>query len=103
MRKDEYILCAAIWFDDGVDRELPEIKGKTGFVITGRRHSNCYHIAHVLTGGLRKDLPQKDEEGFLTNKTRFVGRHEAAEIAFVARQINERTTHPRGLYSEDLY
>lgn len=104
MRKDEYIICAAIWFDDDVDRDLPEIEGKTGYVIAGRRHHNCFHIAHILTsGGLRKDLPLKEVQGFLTNKNRFVNRIEAADIAYKAGQIDQPTTHPRGLYSEDLY
>lgn len=103
MRKDEYIICAAIWFDDDIDRELPEIKDKTGFVIAGRRHHNCFHIASVLTGGGRICLPQKEVQGFLTNKNRFVDRIEAADIAFKAGQIDQPTTHKLGLFSEDLY
>lgn len=104
MRKDEYIICAAIWFDDQIDRELPEIKGNTGFVIAGRRHHNCFHVASIFSeNGKRKNLPQKEVQGFLTNKNRFVDRTEAAKIAFEAKQIDEPTTHPIGLFSEDLY
>jgi len=103
MRKEEYIICAAIWFDDGIDRELPEIEGKTGYVIAGRRHHNVFFTASVLTQGGRICLPEKEVQGFITNKNRFVDRIEAADIAFKAGQIEQPTTHPLGLFSEDLY
>jgi hypothetical protein len=104
MIKHEYIICAAIWFDDGIDRELPEIQGRTGFVIAGRRHHNCFNTAHILTdGGLRKDLPQQEVQGFLTNKNRFIDRHEAVKVAFEVKQTEFMSEHPQGLFSEDLY
>ncbi len=103
MRKDEYILCAAIWFDDGVDRDLPEIKGKTGYVVLGRRHSNVFFTASVLSDDGSIRLPEKETQGFITNKNRFVDRLEAADIAFKAGQIVQPTKHPLGLFSEDLY
>ena len=40
------------------------------------------------------------EQGFLTNKNRFVGREEAAIIAFDAKQIEQEK---KTLFSEDLY
>ena len=103
MRKDEYIICAATWFDDEIDRELPELNGKTGYVIAGRRHSNVAFTISVLSpnGAIRRQ--PKEVDGFLTNKNRFVDRKEAADIAFKAGQIAQPTTHPLGLYSEDLY
>lgn len=103
MRKDEYIICAAIWFDDEIDRQLPEIESNTGYVIAGRRHHNCFFTASVLSEGGRICLPLKEVQGFLTNKNRFVDRKEAAEIAYKAGQIDQPTTHPIGLFSEDLY
>lgn len=48
-----------------------------------------------------KDSPgeyiNQDEQGFLTNKGKFVSRSEAAKIAFKAGQI------PNGIYSLDSY
>jgi hypothetical protein len=40
------------------------------------------------------------EQGFLTNKNRFVSRQEGAKIAFAAGQIKEEIVR---LFSEDLY
>lgn len=102
MRRDEYIICSAVWFDDGVDHDDQAIKGKTGFVVCGRRHHNCFHTAFILNPN-RTYIKFEKQQGFLTNKERFVGRIEAAEIAFLAKQIDERTTHPVGLFSEDLW
>lgn len=40
------------------------------------------------------------EQGFVTSTGRFVGREEAASIAFAAGQIDR---HKSGLFSEDLW
>jgi len=48
----------------------------------------------------------KMKQGFLTSSGRFVDRVEAAEIAYAAGQVRQRSTHegkPGTLYSEDLY
>lgn len=45
-------------------------------------------------------FPPKDTEGFLTSTGRFVGRAEAARIAFAAGQIISELAI---LYSEDIY
>jgi hypothetical protein len=96
----EYLLCSAIWFDDGIDTYVHQPRNvKTGFVVCGRRHHNCFTIKAMLQGAGRKDY--KDEvQGFLTNKDRFVDRYEAAKIAFVSGQIKEATER---LYSEDVW
>jgi|APSaa5957512576_1039674.scaffolds.fasta_scaffold03230_10 hypothetical protein len=102
MRKDEYIICSAIWFDDGIDHEDMTIGGKTGFVICGRRHHNCFHTDSILDPK-RKYIKFEKEQGFVTNKNRFVDRNEAVDIAFDAGQTYERTPHSMGLFSEDLW
>lgn len=102
MRREEYILCAAVWFDDGINRKEWSLNGKTGYVICGRRHHNCFASAYYLDPE-RKYKKFEKEQGFITNKDRFVSRVEAAEIAFLAGQIYQRTEHPMGLFSEDLY
>lgn len=47
-----------------------------------------------------EDCVGEYEQGFLTNKNRFVGREEGAIIAFDANQIDEEK---QTLFSEDLY
>jgi hypothetical protein len=98
--KPEYILCAAIWFDDGIKNRLQPVNIKTGLVLCGWRHGTIF----PQIGGLvieRKNLGVLNEvQGFLTNKNRFVERKEAAEIAYKAGQINKPSNY---LYSEDLY
>lgn len=104
MLKDkEYILCAAIWFDDKIDHNEICLEGKTGFVICGRRHHNCFNTAYILSNKNTDYLKFEKEQGFITNTNRFVSRIEAAKIAFEAEQIPSPTSHPAGLFSEDLY
>ena len=44
--------------------------------------------------------PHMEAQGFYTSKGRFVGREEAAKIAYAAGQISSPTNR---LFSEDLY
>ncbi len=104
----EYILCAAIWYKDiplqkVIDGVLPKNCDK-GLVVLGHRHGQCMWTMSSLTG-LRSVTNAEDgvgeyEQGFLTNKNRFVDREEGGKIAFDAGQTEDlRTT----LFSEDLY
>lgn len=99
-RTDEYILCSAIWFDDGESYPYQPIGIKTGFVVTGRRHHDCFGVMYIISGGINTHTKFENEQGFLTNKNRFVTREEAGEIAFDAGQTDIK--HER-LFSEDLY
>jgi hypothetical protein len=96
----EYILCAAIWFDDGKKYDLQPSNIETGLVLCGWRHGCIF----PQIGGLVKDRQElgiyEKEQGFLTNKNRFVSRQEGAKIAFAAGQIKEEIVR---LFSEDLY
>lgn len=96
----EYILCSAIWFDDGV-RVYPNqpINVNSGYVVCGRRHHDCFEISIILSGRDR-DKSIGVTQGFLTNKDRFVDREEAARIAFSSGQIKEEKSR---LYSEDVW
>lgn len=50
------------------------------------------------------DSVGENEQGFLTNKNRFVDRFEAYKIALSTNQITEGKTHHNDkLYSEDIY
>jgi hypothetical protein len=96
----EIVLCAAIWFDDGKVYQLQPSNIKTGIVLCGWRHGCIF----PQIGGLTKERQElgiyEKEQGFITNKNRFVSRQEAANIAFAAGQIKEETNR---LFSEDLY
>lgn len=104
-KKEEYILCAAIWFDDG-EKHIHQPKNiETGLVLCGWRH----HCIFPQMGGLFHSMPTvkeriekgiKETQGFITNTNRFVDRIEAAKIAFEAKQIKEPLKY---LKSEDIY
>lgn len=96
----EKIICSAIWFDDYKEYQHQPKNIKTGFVICGRRHHNCFMIMKILTNSNYTKLDYEKEQGFLTNTNRFVDREEAAVIAKEANQTNYTVTK---LYSEDLY
>jgi|688.fasta_scaffold1511324_2 hypothetical protein len=107
-KKKEYILCAAIWYKDiplrkVIEGVLPKNCDR-GLVVLGHRHGQCMWTMSSLTG-LRSVTNAEDgvgeyEQGFLTNKNRFVDREEGGKIAFGAGQTEDlRTT----LFSEDLY
>lgn len=103
--KPEYILCSAVWANDGKSYEHQPKNILKGFVICGRRHHNCLITAFILNG--EKNLTSKINEangkiiqGFLTNLDKFVDRKEAGKLAFEATQISDKTDC---LMSEDLY
>ena len=101
----EYILCAAIWFDDGKKYNLQPYNIESGLVLCGWRHGCIF----PQIGGLVKERQElgiyEKEQGFLTNKNRFVGRLEASQIAIKSGQVMEQSLiNPSiGLFSEDLY
>ena len=96
-----YVICAAIWFNDGKKHKHQPRNIDSGFVVAGRRHHNVF-----LTVADIKDVPYKDYgyseniQGFLTSDDRFVNRKEAGQIAFDAGQTAKLT---ECLFSEDLY
>lgn len=97
-----YIICAAIWFNDGKVYSHQPKNIIEGIVVCGRRHHNCFLTAYELNG--KEKLKHVSDygiiQGFVTSDDRFVDRKFAGEIAFKAGQINELTDC---LFSEDLY
>jgi len=96
---EDYIICAAIHFNDGKKYEHQPFNITEGFVICGHRHHNCFMTAYILN----KDEKLKGivkVQGFLTKKNRFVDRGEGGIIAFHAGQT---TKLRKRLFSEDLY
>lgn len=115
----EIIICSAIHFDDGKEYAHQPNNIKTGFVVCGRRHHNCYNVLASLGKALGLEerirviiqVVDRDSQGFLTNKNKFVDRKEGMKIAKAANQLINPALHPEDdgiltsedLYSEDLY
>ena len=126
----EYILCAAIHYDNGLKYIFHDIYGiDTGFVLCGYRHphilsvlpTNPYYLKGMFDDGNTEAIQKYEElnvkygwqedsltrcktiQGFITNKGRFVNRKEAFKIALDAGQIDETNGVNRELFSEDLY
>lgn len=112
INKQEYILCAAIWYKD-FPLSKPEILDSRGIrpynvdkgvVMTGWRHANCILNLAALTG--LRSVPNESGEsiqGFLTSKNRFLDRVEAMNLAIEAGQISDKESIGKQLYSEDIY
>lgn len=102
MKSDaEYVLCAAIHYDDGVVRAHPPRNLTTGITMSGWRHYNCF----VLLSAAFPDheycrYSDKVVQGFLTSKGNFLDRQEAGALAFTSGQILEPITR---LFSEDVW
>jgi hypothetical protein len=109
MKAEEYILCAAIWVQDGKWYPHQPKNIGSGMVIAGRRHHNCF--ATLLLAGEGKKihlLTDGDKgQGFITNTNRYVDRKEGFKIAKAANQLLNpnlySTTEENILTSEDLY
>jgi hypothetical protein len=75
-----------------------------GVVVEGHRHADIIRTMVNLLGKRTctngENCAGESIQGFVTNSNRFVGREEAAQIAFDSGQIKQHTIT---LYSEDLY
>jgi len=113
----EYILCAAVWYQDGTEasRGLIAQNISSGVVIGQWRHGNCINIRSTnplwnarKIAELKNDNPDnilkyedtlkycKIVDGFITSEGRFVDRWQAAELAIESGQI----TKERGLNND---
>jgi hypothetical protein len=97
--KLEYILCAALYYDDGVEYPHQPKNIKTGIVVCGRRHHNCFVILSRL---LPDRIKANVQQGFVTSKDLYVSRETANEIALSIGQVKDNQ-HGDELISEDLY
>lgn len=102
----ERIYSAAIWYKDLPRGEWYSYAPDRGIVIKGHRHADIIHTVYALTGKRTctrgHGCAGESEQGFVTNKGRFVDRREAMIIALAAGQvISDNPTDQ--LYSEDLY
>lgn len=103
----EFILCAAILYDDGKEHPHQPKNIESGIVICGRRHHNCYATLSSLLGNIDgKLLVGREGQGFVTSRDRYVDRFEAFKIAKLNNQIYHHCfdDDEEGiLTSEDLY
>lgn len=95
--KPEYITCSANWYDDQLRHVHKPINIDKGLVVCGHRHHDVIYTYCQLTGS---EVGDRCIEGFMTSHNRFVGRKEAAKVAFKAGQTKELKIN---LYSEDIY
>lgn len=96
--ENDYILSAAIYFEDDETYPHQPRNIMNGFVITGRRHHNIFVTLKILNID-RFKLPNSIQ-GFITSDDRFLNREEAAIFAYEKGQISKPKDK---LYSEDLY
>jgi len=109
--KDEWVICAANYYNDEKEYHHQPRNIKEGFVTCGRRHHNCINTFAQIVGfpysEQSKKLLNTEVQGFLTNTNRFVDRKTAYSIAFKANQIHGpnkgQQENAIGLTSEDLY
>ena len=107
----EWILCAAIWYQDGTEalRGMIAQNINNGVVIGQYRHGNCINVRATnplwntkklseIINKKKDDIPMIFEwpdkkcttvDGFLTSKGRFVDRWQGMEIAYNAGQVTE--------------
>lgn len=98
--RSEYILCAAIWFDDGKKYEHQPKNITSGLVFCGLRHCSIFQQIGGTVGERQNLGIYQKAQGFLTSENRFVEREEAGRIAYKAKQTDKLITR---LHSEDLY
>lgn len=95
METPEYILCASIRYN--------------GTIISGFRHGDCYaQLKELLPHLTTEELPDRDNQGFLTTHNRYVSRKEGWQIAKANNQIRYgKEASENGddsmLISENLY
>lgn len=98
------IICSAIHFNDGKTHVHQPNNITSGFIVTGRRHCNCF--ATIISLGTHKnniDIIERQTQGFLTSNNLFLNREEAYEFALESKQIKDDGRTKKRLFSEDLY
>lgn len=101
----EKIICSAIWLKDVATPVHRPTNISTGVVLCGHRHPHIIGQINILLGKTMAFVGEY-EQGFLTDKNRFVDRKEAMIIARNAKQYirsSINTALAKELYSEDIY
>lgn len=104
----EKIVCSAVYVDDGIEHKGQPLNVERGFVVCGRRHSDCYSTLRAL-GVLERyctydsDTSHRRNQCFVTSRNRMVGRKEAFILAKEAGQLIHSIDHEGDLISEELW
>ena len=102
MSYQETLICAATWFDDGIEYPQQPTGITTGRVFMGLNHAMIYQlVGHSVKERIEMGLIEK-EQGFVTSLARFVDRKEALRIATEAEQIVVKHGSGSILFSEDI-
>ncbi len=89
--REEYIICSAVHYDDGIIYQEQPTNIKTGIVVAGRRHNNCFYLLKQMSlYDETKVTKDNTTAGFLTNFDRFLNRKDA----FVLAEKNEQLLIP---------
>lgn len=83
--KIEYVMCAANYYDDGMDHMVKPFNIDKGFVVCGWRHPNAGEIYMILNSTAKRW--DHCIQGFLTTKNRFLTRSEALELVRETGQL----------------
>lgn len=87
----ETIICSAIYINDDNTHSDQPTNIQIGFVVSGRRHNNCYATIKAIYGDLDKFLAitehKNEDQGFITSLNRYVDRNEGFIIAKEAKQL----------------
>ena len=95
--KREFIMCAAIYVNDGEEHVHQPHNIKTGYCLYGPKHAHCIATSYILNPSHKAS--DMHNSGFVTSLYRYVDREEGARIAYAAGQI----PNPKDiLFSEDL-
>ncbi len=102
----ERILCAAIHYNNGT-KNTTVLNIDIGVIICGRRHADCIRTLEALIPNIDESkIPDRDKQGFMTSKNRYISREEAFLIAKANNQIEHKmfdNDETGSLNSEDLY
>lgn len=98
----EYIICAAMHFEDRIPHPNQPLNIKTGYVIGGWRHHNCLGTAATFRK-VKEVTYENYTYGFLSSTGKFYNRVEALKIAQAAGQVGKMTKVKGELDSYDLY
>lgn len=105
--REEKILCAAIYFNNGVEYKEQPKNILVGIVVCGYRHNNCFNTLFTMFNRQAVENIAHDKEklvcGFLTSKDRFVNRADGYAIAKEQDQLLFDHDDTAILTSEDLY
>ena len=99
--KTEYVMCAANYWNDGIDHLYQPYNIDKGFIVGGWRHPNVGQ-SYMAIADKKVKFWDNCTQGFLTTKNRFLTREEALTLVWDNGQLT-RPIIGGELTSEDLW